>query len=59
MTRSARFGIIIVFLLGGLVTIISIVRLPVPLQTSEDDISCKCIHVFDLQYKGDYASIGL
>jgi hypothetical protein len=42
MARPARIGVIVVFLLGGLVTIISIVRLVVLLNTNDKDIPCEC-----------------
>jgi hypothetical protein len=41
MARPARIGVITVFLLGGIVTIISIIRLVVFLNSNGEDITCE------------------
>jgi hypothetical protein len=49
MARPAKIGVIVVFLLGGLVTIISIVRLVVLLHTNEKDVPCEYMASFGMQ----------
>lgn len=50
MARPARIGVILIFLLGGIVTIISIVRLVVLLNT-HDDVPCKSIVHFAISFQ--------
>ncbi|OCL06723.1 hypothetical protein AOQ84DRAFT_410273 [Glonium stellatum] len=42
LARSSRIGVVAMFLLGGLVTLMSIVRLTSTLTSSDSDLTCKC-----------------